>query len=261
MTAAPIPSYPVIHVDVGADGSAHVNVAGRHIDYPAAALPDTRAAVTRYAVGMALELGRPVRIHTTDPAGVFRMAAHPDGTVTDLASADGKPERRRRPQPGPAPTAAPTVVIPRPTRPAPAAAAAARMPHAAAEVAPAAPQHALATAVLTFSSGDTVAVTGSALIGRRPTPLEDEPVDDLVTIDDTTRTMSKTHFRVEWHKDRLWISDRGAANGVILRRDGETAATLTAWQPCELQHGDVLLIGDVTVTVTTDDPTQTETRS
>ena len=95
MASAPIPSYPVIHVDVRADGSAHVNVAGRHIDYPAGPIVDTRAAVIRYAVEMARTLGRPVRMTTTDPAGTFELAAHTDGTVSDLTT-EAKSKRRRR---------------------------------------------------------------------------------------------------------------------------------------------------------------------
>lgn len=115
--------------------------------------------------------------------------------------------------------------------------------------------------MLTFSSGEAVTITESALIGRRPTPFEDEVIDQLVSIDDTTRTVSKTHFRVEWHANRFWIADRDAANGVTLQRHGEAGATLTAWQPHELQHGDVLFIGDVTVTVTITNPPQAEVRS
>jgi hypothetical protein len=271
MTTAPIPSYPVIYVDVRADGSAHVNVAGRHIDYPAGPLADTRAAVTRYAVEMALTLGRPVRINTTDPAGTFRMAAHPDGTLTDLAAAEGKPKRRRRLQPKqtPAPTTGSTAVIRPATEPSPAVptlpvvvAKPADVPHdelEATRLAP--PRPAVRAAVLMFSTGETFTVTGSALIGRRPTALDDEVIDKLVTVDDTTRTVSKTHFRVEWHANHFWIADRDAANGVILQRQGAADATLAAWQPHELQHGDVLLIGDVTVTVTIDNPAQTEARS
>lgn len=270
MTTAPIPSYPVIYVDVRADGSAHVNVAGRHIDYPAGPLADTRAAVTRYAVEMALTLGRPVRINTTDPAGTFRMAAHPDGTLTDLAAAERKPKRRRRPQPDQAQqpalsTGATAVVLPlvEPAPPAPVVAAIpADVPHDELEATRLAPRRAAArAAVLTFSSGEAVSVSGSALIGRRPTPLEDEAIDELVKIDDASRTVSKTHFRVEWHANRFWIADRDAANGVILQRKGANDATLTPWQPHELHYGDVLLIGDVTVTVTIDEPAQTEGRS
>jgi hypothetical protein len=266
MTAAPIPSYPVIYVDVRADGSAHVNVAGRHVDYPAGPLADTRAAVTRYAVDMALTLGRPVRINTTEPAGTFRMAAHPNGTLTDLAAVAGKPKRRRRPQPDQARAAAPstgaTAVIPPAVEPAPPApavdAAPADVPHAELEATRLSLPRA---AVLRFSSGEAATITESALIGRRPTPFEDEVIDQLVSIDDTTRTVSKTHFRVEWHANRFWIADRDAANGVTLQSNGDAGATLTAWQPYELQHGDVLHIGDVTVTVTIDTPGQEEVRS
>jgi pSer/pThr/pTyr-binding forkhead associated (FHA) protein len=268
MTAAPIPNYPVIYVDVRADGSAHVNVAGRHIDYPAGPLADTRAAVTRYAVDMALTLGRAVRINTTEPAGTFRMAAHPDGTLTDLAAVEGKPKRRRRAQPhqGQAqeaalPTGATAVIHPpveTVTPPSAEATASADAPDVELKEAKPAPPRA---AVLTFSSGEAATVAGSALIGRHPTPLQDEVIDELITIDDTTRTVSKTHFRVEWHADLFWIADRDAANGIILQRHGAASITLTAWQPHELQHGDVLFIGDVTVTVTIANRTQAEVRS
>lgn len=268
MTTAPIPSYPVIYVDVRADGSAHLNVAGRHIDYPAGPLADTRAAVTRYAVEMALTLGRPVRINTTDPAGTFRMAAHPDGTLTDLAAAGGKPKRRHRPQLGPAQPSVPltgaTAVIPPTVEPVSPASPAvpADVPRGELEATRLAPRRPAArAAVLTFSSGEAVTVSGSALIGRRPTPLEDEAIDELVKIDDASRTVSKTHFRVEWHASHFWIADRDAANGVILQRHSEAATSLTAWQPHELQDGDVLLIGEVTVAVTIGTPTQTEARS
>ena len=263
MTAS-IPSYPVIHVDVLADGSAHVNVAGRHVSYPAGPLTDTRAAVTRYAVEMALTLGRPVRMTTTDPAGTFRMAAHPDGTLTDLAAVDGKPKRRRRPQLEQ--TSAPAtgaIAVMRPAAPAvPAASvpalASAPVGHDELEATRLAPH--VPSAVLTFSNGQSVTVTGSTLVGRRPVALDDEVIDKIVTLEDTTSTVSKTHFRVDWHIHRLWIAARDTVNGVILERHGAIAVTLIARQPHELRHGDVLVIGEVTATVAIKDP-QTEAPS
>lgn len=90
-----IPAYPVLVVDVHQDGSAHANVAGRHVDYPPAPAADTRAAVTQYAAELATTLGRPIRMTTTDPQGTWQLAVHSDGTVTDLAPP--APRRRRPP--------------------------------------------------------------------------------------------------------------------------------------------------------------------
>ena len=79
-----IPTYPVIHVNVAADGSAHVNVAGDHRDYPAGPIDTTREQIIGYAVEGAARLGRGVRMTTVDPAGQWRLAVFPSGEVEPL---------------------------------------------------------------------------------------------------------------------------------------------------------------------------------
>ena len=79
-----IPSYPVVHVTVHRDGSAHVNVAGDHRNYPAGDLQETRAQVTAYAIAVAARLGRGVRMTTSDPDGEWKLGVYPDGEVVDL---------------------------------------------------------------------------------------------------------------------------------------------------------------------------------
>ena len=96
MSTAPIPAYPVVYVDVAVDGSAHVNVAGRHEHFDPAPSDVTRRAVTAYAAAVAAELRRPVRTRITDPDGQWLVAVHPTGTVTDLAEAPQKAARPRR---------------------------------------------------------------------------------------------------------------------------------------------------------------------
>ena len=85
-----IPSYPVVHVTVHPDGSAHVNAAGDHRNYPAGDIQDTRAQVTAYAIAVAARLGRGVRMTTTDPDGEWKLGVYPDGEVVDLAPAPVK---------------------------------------------------------------------------------------------------------------------------------------------------------------------------
>lgn len=84
MSDEKIPSYPVVHVTMQADGSAHVNVAGKHVDYPAADVEVTRAQVIAYAIDVAARLGRGVRMTTVDQEGEWKLGVYPDGEVVDL---------------------------------------------------------------------------------------------------------------------------------------------------------------------------------
>lgn len=234
-----IPAYPVLVVDVHQDGSAHANVAGRHINYPAAPAVDTRAAVTQYAAELATTLGRPIRMTTTDPHGTWHLAVHPDGTVTDLAPPAG---RRRLPQlehtPTPdggraltasVPTAAPATV----------------------ELVDVEGVSRGAIATLRFGTGDVARVAGSALIGRRPAAVDGELVDQLVTIDDLTRTVSKTHLLVAWVNGQLWITDRHSGNGSQIRRPVAQRTDLAPGRPYSVRHGDVVHIGGQRFTIDT----------
>ena len=66
-----IPNYPVVHVTVQPDGSAHVNAAGDHQNYPPGSVDATREQVLAYAIAVATRLGRGVRMTTVDPDGAF----------------------------------------------------------------------------------------------------------------------------------------------------------------------------------------------
>jgi ribosomal protein L40E len=112
-----------------------------------------------------------------------------------------------------------------------------------------APQRQL-TADLLFSTGQNLIVTTSALVGRSPAPQDGESVGTLFSIDDPTRTVSKTHFRIDWKDDALNIVDRHSGNGVVVERDSESPRTLAPMAAFELHEGDRVLIGDQAFTVT-----------
>lgn len=81
--------------------------------------------------------------------------------------------------------------------------------------------------VLQFSTGESFDVRGNGLIGRRPLPLPHERFDHLIQINDTGRSVSKTHLEFGLHDDELWVCDRASGNGtVLLRPDGSVL-------PCE----------------------------
>ncbi|MFG6493241.1 DUF5684 domain-containing protein [Microbacterium sp. P03] len=68
--------------------------------------------------------------------------------------------------------------------------------------------------------GAPIAVTSDVLIlGRRPATDPDFPDAQLVPISDETRTMSKTHARLELRGDEWVIIDLDSTNGVVLLRD------------------------------------------
>jgi len=77
--------------------------------------------------------------------------------------------------------------------------------------------------VLQFSTGESATVTGSGLIGRSPRPEPGEFFDALVTVNDPSRSVSKTHLEFGQHDGVLWISDRFSGNGTVVRRPDDGA--------------------------------------
>jgi hypothetical protein len=248
MATSNVPSYPVIYVDVHADGSAHLNIAGRHIDYPPAPVGETRTLITQYAVTVAVSLGRPVRMTTSDPDGTFKIAVHPDGTVSELTTAAGKPRRLTRspthpPQQAPSPEHDPASLVP------PSAAQGEASLLGELEPTRMVSRQAAIIAVLTFDTGATYSIHRSALVGRRPSAPHDEPVDQLLRVNDLTVTLSKNHFRIDQKNGKFWIADLGSANGTIVQHPASAPVILSPGKRQELRHRDVLLVGDVTITV------------
>ena len=254
MPSLPIPNYPVIMVDVRADGSAHVNVAGRHVDYPAGDVTETRTAVIAYAADLARSMNRPVRMTTSGPDSTWKLAVHPNGTVTDLAAENAKPTRRPRTvleQPSAAATDQ-SSTIDRTPAPSPAAPAPVVKRSDVGEAAPLEQRPsgtAVPIATLTFSTGVVARIGAATLLGRRPTAKGGENADELLAVDDGSRTISKTHARLEWRDGEPWITDRQSANGTIVDRPGQNPVNLTAGHPYQLIAGDVLRLGDKTFTV------------
>ncbi|PVW03015.1 hypothetical protein DEA06_14740 [Microbacterium sp. Gd 4-13] len=281
MSIPPVPSYPVIYVNVAPDGSGHLNVAGQHHDYPVGSPEYTRRAVTAFATELAVELRRPVRMQITDSHGRWLVAVHPSGTITDLEPVAEKPRRARKrdvatpaahphsPSAANKPSAHPAPSPPAyrsPTR----------------DVSPVATHHFLPPAMtcessfdadptslddvlertrlserkipphpstlgatLTFSTGHIAHIPpGGALVGRRPSAEPGEQVE-LTAVDDQARSVSRTHLRLHWERASLWATDRASSNGTRIGRAQEPPRGLTPWQPFQLHDGDVVELGDV----------------
>lgn len=252
-----IPNYPVVHVTVQPDGSAHVNAAGDHQNYPADDVDETRERVLAYAIAVATRLGRGVRMTTADPDGEWKLGVYPDGEVVDLAPTPTK--GRIAPKSAPRPRAAavlmseppalppvllkesPTVVLERTSERTVIAPRVPRQPR----------QPGTPVATLKFSTGETAIIGPPAIIGRNPSAhAADVAGAQLIVVADRGRTVSRMHADVAWVGGKLTVSDRGAGNGTSITRQATGQFDLTPGKPYELHGGDLLHIGpDVSCTV------------
>ncbi len=71
--------------------------------------------------------------------------------------------------------------------------------------------------VLQFSTGESVSVSGTGLIGRNPVAEPGEYFDTLVAIVDPGRSVSKTHLEFGQDGTSFWVSDRYSGNGTVVR--------------------------------------------
>jgi pSer/pThr/pTyr-binding forkhead associated (FHA) protein len=100
-------------------------------------------------------------------------------------------------------------------------------------------------AVLTWDTGEQVAVYGRTVFGRDPFG---GPCATVVVRDETL-SLSKTHFEVGGGPGSgAWLADRGSRNGTVLVRDG-MRRTLPPGQRVPLRDGDRLELGDRRATV------------
>src|SRR3954449_106288 len=98
-----VPAWPLADATVHADGSARLTINGAERPLSASDPETARAELVRLVRDeLAAELGRPVRLRTTDPDGTEGLVAvAPDGSVTELTS-------RSRPRPAASGAAPPT---------------------------------------------------------------------------------------------------------------------------------------------------------
>ncbi|WBU38312.1 double zinc ribbon domain-containing protein [Homoserinibacter sp. YIM 151385] len=71
--------------------------------------------------------------------------------------------------------------------------------------------------VLQFSTGESVTVSGSGLIGRNPAAEPGEYVDQTIAVLDAGKSVSKTHLEFGQQDGRFWVADRFSTNGSVLR--------------------------------------------
>ncbi|MEU1971668.1 DUF5684 domain-containing protein [Microbacterium sp. NPDC019599] len=91
----------------------------------------------------------------------------------------------------------------------------------------------------------------TVIVGRRPVRDPEFPDAQLVSLDDDTRTISKTHARLELRDDRWFITDLDSTNGVLF---ATLMGTEIAAEPGEAtEAGEKFLLGDAEVSLSRSD--------
>ncbi len=122
-----------------------------------------------------------------------------------------------------------------------------------------APQHAVApirpytrAATIELDSGQRLGLESALVIGRSPSTTADAPAS-VYQWPDLSRTLSKSHARLEWDGRIVWVTDLGSTNGTFLGAAGVGVTggqRLIAFQRTPLPPTAVLRLGDRSLTVT-----------
>lgn len=69
---------------------------------------------------------------------------------------------------------------------------------------------------LLLPDGEPYAIESTVLIGRGVKPRAKWPSAKLLSVDDSTKSVSKTHAVLEADAEQLWITDLKSTNGVVV---------------------------------------------
>jgi len=98
--------------------------------------------------------------------------------------------------------------------------------------------------VLQFSTGESVSVSGTGLVGRNPNPEPGEYFDSLITISDPGKSVSKTHLEFGQDGGAFWVSDRHSGNGTVVREPGAPPRRCDAGKRYRIVRGSRVDIGE-----------------
>ena len=122
-------------------------------------------------------------------------------------------------------------------------------PAPAASLPAASPAAVVTPFTLVFSTGERAQVVGRGLIGRMPVAPANETWDHLIVVSDPSKTVSKTHLRVEALAEGLMVTDLDSANGTVVSMPGIAAERLAPHERVIVRSGASVGIGDQSFTV------------
>ena len=101
--------------------------------------------------------------------------------------------------------------------------------------------------VVELDSGQRLALDSPLILGRNPSSPVDAPAE-VYRWADLSRTLSKSHARLEWDGRLVWVTDLSSTNGTFVRTAGAPQALLPH-QRTPLSAEAILELGDRIVTV------------
>ncbi|MBD3942209.1 FHA domain-containing protein [Microbacterium sp. NEAU-LLC] len=104
-------------------------------------------------------------------------------------------------------------------------------------------------AVVELDTGERLQLAASLILGRDPVAPADAPAA-VHRWSDLSRTLSKSHARLEWDGQQAWVVDLGSTNGTAVVRAG-AEHPLIPFQRTPLPDGTRLRLGDRHLTVRT----------
>ncbi|MGQ2916521.1 FHA domain-containing protein, partial [Microbacterium aurantiacum] len=104
--------------------------------------------------------------------------------------------------------------------------------------------------VIELDSGQRVSLASALVLGRNPSAPIDAPAE-VYQWPDLSRSLSKSHARLEWDGRRVWVTDLGSTNGTFLRTDAGSQPFL-AFQRTPVPADATLELGDRELSVRTE---------
>ena len=101
--------------------------------------------------------------------------------------------------------------------------------------------------VLELDSGQRLTLDAALVLGRNPSAPPDAPAE-IYRWTDLSRTLSKSHARLEWDGRLVWVTDLSSTNGTFVRT-GSASQPLLPHQRTPLTGETILELGDRLVTV------------
>lgn len=102
---------------------------------------------------------------------------------------------------------------------------------------------------LHFDTGEVAAVASTGLAGREPRADPEFPSAVLVTVPDTQRSVSKTHFAFGPRPGGCWVQDLGSTNGTTVILPDGRRVDAPAGRPVDAPLGSRIEFGDRRATV------------
>lgn len=97
---------------------------------------------------------------------------------------------------------------------------------------------------LVFDDGRSEDVSALALIGRNPAGYDGEMISRLISVHDSSRSVSKTHLLIRTSAEGLWVTDRNSTNGSAITSPGGNKTALAGGSPVLAEVGARVHFGD-----------------